>query len=80
VGSSPTAPTLDRYRFSVYNRNIQCLNSWYLLHYFVSFTLSMVIKMDEDDLDISEMWWYDDDLDCYVGDDYDEDYDYEEVN
>ena len=40
----------------------------------------MVMKMDEDDLDISEMWWYDDDLDCYVGDDYDDDYDYEEVN
>jgi hypothetical protein len=56
------------------------LNSWCLLHYFVSFTLSMVMKMDEDDLDISEMWWYDDDLDCYVGDDYDDDYDYEEVS
>lgn len=66
--------------FYVYNRNIQCLNSLLVLCYFVFFILYMVKKMDDDDLDISEMWWYDDELDCYVGDDYDEDYDYEEVS
>lgn len=33
---------------------------------------------DDFDLDETDHWWYDEELDCYVGDDYD-DYEYEEV-
>lgn len=35
--------------------------------------------MDDFELDETDQWWYDEELDCYVGDDYDEDYEYEEV-
>ena len=35
--------------------------------------------MDDFELDETDQWWYDDELDCDVGDDYDEDYEYEEV-